>query len=153
MAIGSRSSPNGADISIPFPVSARYCPVFLVIAHCFSLFLTTSWHYFGTGLNQSLFDDLLDNGPEEAVYLLEAALKPGREPVEGIEQHRVVDSPLRTSMTVNACRSVQKDAAREAGEQAFMITQRRPRAREPGGRLNTLGRNTVGLCPVLRIWI
>jgi hypothetical protein len=52
-----------------------------------------------------LFDDLLDNGPEEAVLLLEAAPIPGQELVEGIEQHRAEDSPLRTPTTVNACHS------------------------------------------------
>jgi hypothetical protein len=35
---------------LPFPVSARYCPVFLEKTHWFASFLQTNWHYFGTGL-------------------------------------------------------------------------------------------------------
>jgi hypothetical protein len=47
-------------------------------------------------------DHLLDNGPEEAVLLLEAALVLRQEPVEVMKKHPVEDGPLRMPGTIHS---------------------------------------------------
>jgi hypothetical protein len=47
------------------------------------------------------FGHFLDDRTEEPIVLLEAALIPGQELVEGIKQHRAEDSPLRTPRTID----------------------------------------------------
>ena len=48
------------------------------------------------------FDDFPDDGPEEAVLLLEAALILGQEPVEVMKQHSVEDGPLGMPRPIHA---------------------------------------------------
>jgi len=47
-------------------------------------------------------DDLLDDGPEEAVLLLEAALIFCQEPVEVMEEHAVEDGALGMTGTIGS---------------------------------------------------
>jgi len=54
------------------------------------------------------FNDLLDDGPEEAVWLLKAALILGQKPVEVMKQHLVENSALRMPRTIHSRHSGRK---------------------------------------------
>jgi len=54
---------------------------------------------------QVALDHILDNGPQESVLLLEAALILRKESVKIIEEHAVEDGALRMSGTVNSWHS------------------------------------------------
>jgi len=51
---------------------------------------------------QVALDNLFDDGPEEAVLLLEAALILRKEPVKIMEEHAVEDGALRMSRTIDS---------------------------------------------------
>jgi hypothetical protein len=56
------------------------------------------------------FNDFLDDGPKEAVWLLEAALILGQEPVEVMKQHLVENSALRMPRTIHSRHSGRMDS-------------------------------------------
>jgi len=58
-------------------------------------------------------DDLLDDGPEEAVLPLEPALVFGDEPFEMMEKHPVEDGPLRMPRTIHSRHSRGKASRNE----------------------------------------
>jgi len=48
------------------------------------------------------YGHLFDDGPEEAIVLLEVALIVGQKPLEVMEKHPVEDGPLRMSRTIDS---------------------------------------------------